>query len=281
MKFTVITTFILLFASRACNIVHPLILKAIIETIMCEESTLKEGETCGTTQDTYILIGFYALTKFIADVLRYVTELPFSYIAANAEKHIAKLVYSHIQNQSLAFHLSRETGKIIRIVSKGSQSFAQVMRYSVFNIAPMMIEITFVIATIGTLYPQRYLWLNLGAIVIYLLATILVTEWRAKYFKNMTKRDAEYVQRATDSLLNFETVKYFNAEDHEQARFQVSLAAYKEANVVVATTLVSLNMSQAVVLSGGLVTTLLLAYRDIQAGGMDVSDFVVFNTYIL
>lgn len=108
-----------------------------------------------------------------------------------------------------------------------------------------------------------------------------MTEWRAKYFKAMTKRDAEYVQRATDSLLNFETVKYFNAEDHEQARFQVSLAAYKKANVVVAQTLVSLNMSQAVVLSGGLVTTLLLAYRNIREGGMGVADFVVFNTYIL
>lgn len=154
MKFTVIATFVLLFASRACNIVHPLILKGIIDNILCEESTLKDGETCGTAQETYILIAFYAGTKFIADVLRYLTELPFSYIAANAEKHIAKLVYSHIQNQSLAFHLSRETGKIIRIVSKGSQSFAQVMRYSVFNIAPMMIEIAFVLATIGTLYPQ-------------------------------------------------------------------------------------------------------------------------------
>lgn len=117
------------------------------------------------------------------------------------------------------------------------------MRYAIFNIAPMMIEIAFVIAAIGTLYPQRYLWLNLGAITIYLLATIFVTEWRAKYFKTMTKKDAEYVQRATDSLLNFETVKYFNAEDHEQSRFSVSLAAYKEANVIVAHTLVSLNMS--------------------------------------
>ena len=116
---------------------------------------------------------------------------------------------------------------------------------------------------------------------MYLLATIFVTEWRAKYFKYMTKRDAEYVQRATDSLINFETVKYFNAEDHEQARFQVSLKAYMKANVTVAHTLVSLNMSQAVILSGGLITTLLLAYRNIKEGTMDVSDFVVFNTYII
>ena len=154
MKFTVVLTFILLFTSRALNIVHPLILKGIIDNILCEESTLKDGETCGTSQETYIMIAFYAGTKFLADVLKYLTELPFSYIAANAEKHIAKLVYGHIQNQSLAFHLSRETGKIVRIVSKGSCSFAQVMRFSIFNISPMLIEVTFVLATIGTLYPQ-------------------------------------------------------------------------------------------------------------------------------
>lgn len=96
MKLTVVTTFILLFASRACNIVHPLILKSIINSIMCDETKLKEGETCGTTQEIYMLVGFYCIVKFVADVLRYITELPFSYIAANAEKHIAKLVYAHI-----------------------------------------------------------------------------------------------------------------------------------------------------------------------------------------
>ena len=84
----------------------------------------------------------------------YLTELPFSFIVVNAEKHIAKLVYRYIQKQSLAFHLSRDTGKIIRIVSKGSQSFAQVIRYLIFNIAPIKIEIAFILATIGTLYPQ-------------------------------------------------------------------------------------------------------------------------------
>lgn len=84
-----------------------------------------------------------------------------------------------------------------------------------FNILPMLVEIVFIVATIGYLYPQRYFWLNLGCVTLYMLATILVTEWRAGYFKEMTKKDAAYVQKATDSLLNFETVKYFNAEDHE------------------------------------------------------------------
>ena len=97
----------------------------------------------------------------------------------------------------------------------------------------------------------------------------------------MSKKDANYVQKATDSLLNFETVKYFNAEDHEQRRFSVSLHQYKKANVTVAKTLVTLNMSQAFVIAAGLTTTLMLAYYDITQGTMKIGDFIVFNTYIL
>jgi len=95
---------------------------------------------------------------------------------------------------------------------------------------------------------------------MYVLVTFTVTEWRAKYFKAMTQKDAAYVQKATDSLLNFETVKYFNAEDHEQRRFSVALKDYKEANVKVARTLVGLNMSQAICIAAGLAATLLTAY---------------------
>ena len=155
------------------------------------------------------------------------------------------------------------------------------MRYMLFSLLPMLVEIGFVVATIAVLYPARYFWLNLGCITLYLLATVIVTEWRAGYFKEMTKKDANYVQKATDSLLNFETVKYFNAEDHEERRFHVSLLAYKQANVIVAKTLVTLNMSQAVIISGGLLTTLMLSYGDILKGTMVISDFIVFNVYIL
>ena len=206
------------------------------------------------------MILIYAAVKFLADFLNYIREVPFVYMTGNAETHIASKVYSHIQNQSMAFHLSRETGKIIRIVSKGSQSFGQVLRFMFFNIMPIIIEIFFVIGAIGYMYPQKFFWLNIGAMVLYLLATIFCTEWRAKYFKVMSTKDANYVQKATDSLLNFETVKYFNAEDHEQKRFYTSLDEYRNANVTVAKSLVVLNMSQATVIAGGLVGTLLLAY---------------------
>lgn len=89
------------------------------------------------------------------------------------------------------------------------------LRFSLFNILPVFVEIILVIGAIGYLYQPKFFWLNLGAMLLYLLATVIATEWRAKFFKVMTQKDAAYVQKATDSLLNFETVKYFNAESHE------------------------------------------------------------------
>ena len=160
----------------------------------------------------------------------------------------------------MAFHLQRETGKIIRIVSKGSVAFGQVLRFTFFNIVPIVLEVVFVVAAIAYMFPIKFFWLNFGCIILYFFVTIYCTEWRAKYFKEMTKRDNESNQRATDSLLNFETVKYFNAEDHEQTRFYASLWAYKNANVIVANSLVALNMSQTIVITLSLTYTLLLAY---------------------
>lgn len=145
----------------------------------------------------------------------------------------------------------------------------------------MFVEIFLVIGAIGYLYQPKFFWLNFGAMLLYLLATLIATEWRAKFFKVMTQKDAAYVQKATDSLLNFETVKYFNAESHEQRRFQVALMEYKKANVVVAKSLVGLNMSQATIIALGLAGTLLLAYSEIKAGALDVSDFIVFNIYVI
>lgn len=98
-----------------------------------------------------------------------------------------------------------------------------------FNILPVFVEIILVIGAIGYLYPPKFFWMNLAAMLFYLAATFIATEWRAKFFKIMTQKDAAYVQKATDSLLNFETVKYFNAESHEQRRFQVALMEYKKS----------------------------------------------------
>lgn len=277
-KLTTFFTMIMLVVSRAMTVIHPLILKEVIVSITCQD---KGQGNCPSQQDTYILIFFYAFMKFLAEVINYLREIPFSYVSANAEKHIAKTVHSHMNNQSLSFHLSRETGKVLRMVNKGSQSFASVMRYTMYTLAPTFLEICFTITIIGYLFPLKYLYINAGTIVAYFVITILCTEWRAKFFKKMSQMDAKYVQKATDSLLNFETVKYFNAENHERDRFYSSLLAYKETNITVAMSLVTLNCLQAVCISFGLTCTLIVAYGDIRKGVLEVSDFVTFNLYIL
>jgi len=155
------------------------------------------------------------------------------------------------------------------------------MRYTMYTLMPTFLEIAFTITIIGYLFTPKYLYVNLGTIIMYIIATIICTEWRAKYFKRLSLADSVYVQKATDSLLNFETVKYFNAEDHERDRFFTSLQIYKEANITVAMTLVTLNILQACCISFGLTVTLMLAYGDIINGKLDVSDFVTFNLYII
>jgi len=281
-KITTFFTLVMLLVSRVMTVIHPLILKRVIENITCEPGDPGlEGDVCPTTEDTYVWILFYAAMKLVAETVNYLREIPFAYVSANAEKYIAKTVHSHMQNQSLSFHLSRETGKVLRMVNKGSQSFASVMRYSMFTMMPTFLEVAFTIGIIGYLYAQKFFWLNFGTILLYLIATLVCTEWRAKFFKKMSAQDAKYVQKATDSLLNFETVKYFNAEDHERDRFYTSLLAYKESNIVVAMSLVTLNCVQALCISAGLTLTLVLAYHDILTGELKVPDFVTFNVYIL
>lgn len=130
----------------------------------------------------------------------------------------------------------------------------------VFQLFPLAVELTFVLVVIGILFPYQFEIVVFVSLVLYMLLTYVLTEWRAPFFKRMTLKDAEYNQKATDSLLNFETVKYFNAEEHEETRFQTSLAAYKFENVRVARSLVALNVVQAVVIALGLSVNLLLAY---------------------
>ena len=237
-------TFVLLIVSRGLNVMHPLILKFAVDDITCNSENRLDDTVCPNSHShTYFLVAMYAIIRFLADFVNNVREIPFANVSASAEIYIAHLVYTHIQDQSLAFHLSRETGKVVRIVSRGSQSFSQILRMALFNLLPLVVELTLVMAVVISIYPFIFFVTTFISVVIYVGATVVITEWRAKYFKSMATKDTEYVQKATDALLNFETVKYFNAEEHEEQRFLKSLGDYKKENVIVARSLVVLNIT--------------------------------------
>lgn len=192
------------------QVIHPLILKLVIDSLSKNESG-------------YFYVVAYCLVKFGAEIVNNLREVTFATVSANAEVFIADKVYNHVQTQSLAFHLNRETGKIIRICSRGSGSFSSILRLTIFQIGPLILELAFVIIIIAYIFPWYFFIVILVSIVAYVTDTFLVTEWRAKYFKSMNIKDQNYNQKATDSLLNFETVKYFNAEKHEEERYMKAL----------------------------------------------------------
>ena len=268
LKFQVVLTVFMIILAKVLNVIHPIILKFLIDTIL-------EGGTI------YWLVIFYCVVKFLADLVNNLREVTFATVAANAEVYIADKVYNHIQNQSLAFHLNRETGKIIRICSRGSQSFAQILKYTIFSMMPLFLELTLVVIVIGFFFPYWFFLLVLFSIFAYIMDTFYVTEWRAKYFKKMNQADNNYVQKATDALINFETVKYFNAEKHEEERYMTALQAYKKQNIKVTRSLVVLGLSQNMVINFGLLLNLLLANYMIVNRTLNIGDFVMLNTYIL
>ena len=146
---------------------------------------------------------------------------------------------------------------------------------------PLALELFLVLIIIAVLYPIVFFFVLAISVVIYIAATLQLTEWRAKYFKAVAAKDAEYSQKATDSLLNFETVKYFNAEEHEERRFMDALGAYKKENIVVARSLALLNIVQSGIIACGLLTALMIAFSKITSTEFQVGDFVMINTYIL
>ena len=267
-KFQVISTVFLIILAKVLNVLHPLVLKLVIDTLIAGDSI-------------YGLVALYACVRLAADTANNLREVTFAKVSANAEVYIADKVYNHIQNQSLAFHLKRETGKIIRICSRGSQSFAQILRYTIFSIWPLFLELAFVVVVIGITFPYWFFIIVLGSIIVYIADTFLVTEWRAKFFKSMNIKDNNYVQKATDSLLNFETVKYFNAEEHEEKRYMKALQEYKVENIRVTRSLVVLGISQSTIINVGLLLNLLLANYMIMNNKLIIGDFVMLNAYIL
>ena len=150
-----------------------------------------------------------------------------------------------------------------------------------FSLIPLQLEIIMILVIFGSLFDYRFLILQFVAILVYVMATYFLTEWRAKGFKAQATADHAYNQKATDSLLNFETVKYFNAERHEEKRFEEALMAYKMRTISVAKSLVTLNIGQALVIALGLGSTLALANYFLSIGQLTVGGFVMFNSYNL
>ena len=196
-------------------------------------------------------------------------------------RRVALQTFQHLHRLSLRFHLDRQTGGLSRAIDRGTTGIEQVLRLSVFNILPTLLEVVMVTVILWRMFDWKFALVTLVAVGLYLAFTLLFTNWRVKIRRAMNETDSEAQTRAVDSLLNYETVKYFGNEPHEARRFDQSWARYEKAAVRSQVTLNLLNLGQASIIAIGLTVVMLMAARGVQDGTMSVGRCVLVNTYLM
>ncbi|NWG46619.1 MAG: ABC transporter ATP-binding protein/permease [Alphaproteobacteria bacterium] len=227
------------------------------------------------------LIGGYAIARLSAALLQQVRDGLFAAVSEEAQRAIAVRTFRHLHALSLRFHLDRRTGGLARAIERGTRAIDFLLRFSLFSILPTVIELVLACLILWVTFDLRFPAVTLLAVAAYVGFTFLVTEWRVKIRRRMNERDSEANTRAIDSLLNFETVKYFGNERHEADRFDHAMAGYQAAALRTATSLSWLNAGQAVILHLCLVALMLMVGFGLAAGDYTIGDLVLVNALLI
>ena len=224
----------------------------------------------------------YGFARIMTSGFQQLRDALFAKVAQRALRKLALQTFQHIHELSMRFHINRKTGGLSRIIERGVKGVEFLLRYLVFSTGPLVIELVFISAAIfWKLQDWRYIAIIFITILVYVWFTLSVTEWRVKLRRKMNEEDTDANQKAVDSLLNFETVKYFNAEEREALRYDKAMAGYEAAALKTSYSLAFLNIGQAILVTTGLVGVMLLAALGVQSGELTVGDFVLVNAYMI
>jgi len=205
----------------------------------------------------------------------------FAKVGQRAIRTIALQVFRHLHAMSLGFHLSRQTGGLSRSMERGTKAIETLLRFSLFSIVPTVLELTLVFVILWQTLDVWVALVTVVMVVIYIAYTMLVTEWRIKFRRAMNEEDSRANTRAIDSLLNYETVKYFGNEEHEARRYDSAMRGYETASIRSQTSLALLNVGQAAIISLGLTAVMLMTANGIISGALTIGTFVMANTYLM
>lgn len=223
----------------------------------------------------------YGIARILVQIFGELRDYIFAKVGQHAQRTIALNTFKHLHALSLQFHLSRQTGGLSRVIERGTRGIQFVLQFMTFNIFPTLLEI--VLVTAAVIYHFNFIF---GAIIfftifIYIVSTIVVTEWRTKFRKTMNSAESSANTKAIDSLLNFETVKYFGNEEHEYKRFDESLAKYEWAAITSQMSLSVLNILQAIIIGAGLIAVMWMTGQGIIEKQYTIGDFVLINTFLI
>ncbi len=223
----------------------------------------------------------YGLARVATIGMQQLRDAIFAPVAQRALRQLALETFAHIHRLSMRYHITRKTGGLSRIIERGVKGVEFLLRFLIFSIGPLFLELFMVAVILAVLFDISYLVVVAITIAAYVLFTFTVTEWRVKLRRKMNEQDTDANQKAIDSLLNYETVKYFVAEEREAARYDVAMKGYAQAALKTAYSLAFLNFGQSLIITSGLVGVMVLAAIGVQNGALTVGDFVMVNAYMI
>ncbi len=268
----VVMALTLLIFAKVANVAVPLALKGIIDSLSLKDALLALP---------IALLAGYGLLRFSATLFGELRDAVFAKVTQRAVRRVALKVFSHLHSLSLRFHLDRQTGGVSRDIERGSRGISFLLQFMLFNILPTFVEIALVAVILLINYDVWFAVVTFVTLAIYIVFTLVVTEWRMVFRRTMNDSDSKANTRAIDSLLNYETVKYFGNEGWEARRYDEGLQVWEKAAVSNQTSLAGLNAGQSAIIALGMTLLMVLAANGVVKNTMTLGDLVLVNAFML
>jgi ABC-type transport system involved in Fe-S cluster assembly fused permease/ATPase subunit len=262
--------------AKVANVGVPLLLKTLIDRL----APNAHSPAALLAVPAGLLLG-YGLLRLSTSLFTELRELVFAKATEGAARSISLQVFAHLHALSLRFHLERQTGGMTRDIERGTRAVHSLISYSLYSIVPTLIEVTLVLSVLAVKFDMAFAWITLAALTTYITFTVTVTQWRTRYRKAQNELDSKAHTRAIDSLLNYETVKYFNNEGFEAQRYDESLERLRAVAVKSQRSLSMLNAGQQTIIAVGLILMLWRATQGVVAGRLTVGDLVMVNAFMI
>ena len=275
-KWRVLAALLFVIGAKVANVGVPVLLKNLIDSM-----TIKPGDPAALLVVPAGLLLAYGALRLMTSLFTELRELVFAKATQGASRQIALQTFEHLHALSLRFHLERQTGGMTRDIERGVRGIESLFSFTLFNIGATLIEVAMVLTVLAVKFDAWFAWITLAALACYITFTVLLTEWRTKFRREANEFDSAAHSKAVDSLLNYETVKYFNNEGFEARRYDESLQRLRAARLKAQSSLSLLNTGQQLIIATGLVAMLWRATQGVVDGRMTLGDLVMVNAFMI
>jgi ATP-binding cassette subfamily B protein len=277
LKWRVIIALSSLVLAKLVAVATPMILGSAVDSLAGNQNWLSQSFMLGAVGLTLA----YGISRILESGFQQIRDVVFAKVGQRALRKVGLETFQHIHALSLRYHISRKTGGLSRVMERGVKGVAFLLRFLLFSIGPLVLQLVMITIALAAFYDARYVSVIAVAVIAYVWFTFVVTEWRVKIRKEMNDQDNDANQKAIDSLLNFETVKYFGAETREANRYDKAMAGYEIAALKTSNSLGVINIGQALIINSALVVVMIMSALEVSSGKASVGDFVTVNAFIM